>query len=101
MLNSDLCDYSDTYTAVKGTIVVKTENGRVIDGWNRNLTLKNNAPFTNSISKINNFLIDSAEGLNVVMLIYIIFYVGWIQPKIIKNQPVVYGITQKIFQFIL
>ena len=101
MLNSDLCDYSDTYTAVKGTIVVKRENGRVIDGWNRNLTLKNNAPFTNSISKINNFLIDNAEGLNVVMLIYIIFYVGWIQPKIIKNQPVVYGITQKVFQFIL
>ena len=43
MLNSDLCDYSDIYTAAKGNIVVKTENGRVIDGWNRNLILKNNA----------------------------------------------------------
>ena len=82
MLNSDLCDYSDIYTAAKGNIVVKTENGRVIDGWNRNLILKNNAPFTNWISKINNLLIDNAEGLNVVMLIYIISYVGWIQPKL-------------------
>ena len=35
------------------------------------------------------------------MLIYIISYVGWIQPKIVENQPVVYGITQKMFQFIL
>ena len=76
MLNSDLCDYSDIYTAAKGNIVVKTENGRVIDGLNRNLILKNNAPFTNWISKINNLLIDNAEGLNVVMLIYIISYVG-------------------------
>ena len=82
MLNSDLCDYSDMYTAAKGNIVVKTENGRVIDGWNGNLILKNNAPFTNWISKINNLLIDNAEGLNVVMLIYIISYVGWIQPKL-------------------
>ena len=82
MLNSDLCDHSDMYTAAKGNIVVKTENGRVIDGWNRNLILKNNAPFTNWISKINNLLIDNAEGLNVVMLIYIISYVGWIQPKL-------------------
>ena len=82
MLNSDLCDYSDIYTAAKGNIVVKTENGRVIDGWNRNLILKNNAPFTNWISKINNLLIDNAEGLNVVMVIYIISYVGWIQPKL-------------------
>ena len=32
MLNSDLCDYSDIYTAAKGNIVVKTENRRVIDG---------------------------------------------------------------------
>ena len=31
---------------------------------------KNNAPFTNCISKINNVLIDNAEDLDFVMPIY-------------------------------
>ena len=34
---------------------------------NRSLAFKNNAPFTNCISKINNVLIDNAEDLDVVM----------------------------------
>ena len=45
ILESDLCDYSDAYIVVKGTITVQTENNRVIDGYNRNLILKNNASF--------------------------------------------------------
>ena len=45
MLESDICDYSDAYIVVKGTITVQTENNRVIDGNNRNLILKNNASF--------------------------------------------------------
>ena len=40
MFRSDLCDYSDAYTVVKGTITVQTENSRAIDGYNRNLILK-------------------------------------------------------------
>ena len=52
MLRSDLCDYSHTYIVVKETITVKTRNNRAIDGYNRNLILKNNAPFTNCISKL-------------------------------------------------
>ena len=52
MLRSDLCDYSDAYIVVKGKITVQTENNRVIDGYNRNIILKNNAPFTNCISKM-------------------------------------------------
>ena len=59
MLQSDLCDYSDAYIVVKGAITVQTENNRAIDGYNRNLIFKNNASFTNCISKINNTLNDN------------------------------------------
>ena len=61
MLQPDLYYYSDTYVVVKGTLIVQTKSNRAIDGYNRNLILKNNAPFINCISKINNVLIDNAE----------------------------------------
>ena len=51
MLRSNLCDYSDAYILVNGTITV-TENNRR-DRQNRPLILKNNAPFTSCITKIN------------------------------------------------
>ena len=41
-----------------------------IDIRNRSLAFKNNAPFTNCISKINNILIGTAEDLDVVMSMY-------------------------------
>ena len=62
MLRSDLCDLSDTYIVVKGDITLTKSNGRgIIDIRNRFLAFKNNAPFTNCLSKINNVLIDNAE----------------------------------------
>ena len=68
MLRSDLCDYSDAYIVVKGDITLTKTNGRgIIDIRNRFLAFKNNAPFTNCISKINNVLIDNEEDLVVVM----------------------------------
>ena len=67
MLQSDLCDYIDAYIVVKGIITVQTETNRAIDGYNRNLTGKNNAPFINSMSKINNAFIDNAKDLEIVM----------------------------------
>ena len=71
MLRSDLCDYSDAYIVVKGDITLTETNGRgIIDIRNRFLAFKNNAPFTNWISKINNLLIDNAEDLDVVMPMY-------------------------------
>ena len=64
MLRCDLCDYSDVYIAVKGDITLTKTNGReIIDIRNRFLAFKNNAPFTNCISKINNILIDNAEDV--------------------------------------
>ena len=71
MLRSDLCDFSDAYIVVKGDITLTKTNGRgIIDIRNRFLAFKNNAPFTNCISKINNVLIDNVEDLDVVMPMY-------------------------------
>ena len=68
---SDLCDFSDAYIVVKGTITLtKTDRIRFIDIRNRFLAFKNNTPFTNCISKINNVLIDNAEDLDIVMPMY-------------------------------
>ena len=50
MLRSDLCDYSNAYTVVKGTITIVRPNGAK---RNKEVTFKNNAPFINCISKIN------------------------------------------------
>ena len=67
MLRSDLRDFSDAYIVVKGTITVTNPN----DGnCKYKLVLKNNAPFTSCISKINNTLIDNAEHLDNVMPMY-------------------------------
>ena len=57
MLRSDLCDYSDVYILVKGTITV-TANGdnnnedNIRDKRNRPLILKNNAPFVSCIKEL-------------------------------------------------
>ena len=67
MLRSDLCDYSDAYILVKGTITVTNPDN---DEFDKELALKNNAPFVSFISKINNTLIDNAEDLDVVMPMY-------------------------------
>ena len=51
MLRSDLCDFSDAYIVVKGTItVVRPNNAK----RNKATAFKNAAPFINCISKINN-----------------------------------------------
>ena len=67
MLRSDLCDFSDAYIVVKGTITVTNPDNNVYD---KKLAFKNNAPFLSCISKINNTFIDNAEDLDVVMPMY-------------------------------
>ena len=64
MLRSDLCDFSDAYIVVKGTIiVVRPDNAK----RNKATAFKNNAPFINCISKINGAKTDNAEDLDVVI----------------------------------
>ena len=91
MLRSDLCDYSDAYVVVKGTITVakkiftaddfeapnNTENNaNAINTANDNafgekkLFFKNNAPFINCASKITGVKIDNEEDLDVAMPMY-------------------------------
>ena len=68
MLRSDLCSFSDAYIVVIGTIALTKTNRRgFIDIRNRFVAFKNNAPVTNSISKIINVLIDNEEDLDVAM----------------------------------
>ena len=50
MLRSDLCDFSDVYIVVKGTITVTGTNNK--SRKNRHSAFKNNAPFISCISKI-------------------------------------------------
>ena len=71
VLRSDLCDFSDAYIVVNGTIILRKRDGRdFIDIWNRSSAFKNSALFTNCISKINNVLIENAEDLDLVMPMY-------------------------------
>ena len=67
MLESDLCDYSDAYIVVEGTITVTHPDDVAYD---KKLAFKSNAPFISYISKINNTLIDNAENLDIVMSMY-------------------------------
>ena len=67
MLRSDLCDYSDAYIIVKGTIAVTRPNNNAYD---KKLAFENNAPFNSCITNVNNTLIDNAEDLDIVMLMY-------------------------------
>ena len=67
MLRSDLCDFSNAYIVVKGTIAITRPNNNTYD---KKLTFKNNAPFISYITKINNTLIDNAEDLDIVMPMY-------------------------------
>ena len=75
MLSSNLCDYSDAYTLVKGTIMVTapgTNNGanNIRDKRNRPLISKNNAPFVSCITRINGELIEDADDSDIVMSMY-------------------------------
>ena len=81
----DICDYSDTYIVIKKTATVHTENDKAVDGHNRYIIFKNNAPFTNCISKIKNILIGNAEDLDFVM----------------SRHLVLHEIIQEIFRLIL
>ena len=72
MLKSSLCDYSDAYILVKGTISINNTaaQGAAANNTNKKVIFKNCAPFTNCISEINNMQIDDAKDIDIVMPMY-------------------------------
>ena len=71
MFRSSLCDSSDTYILVKGTILVtNTVTAAAPNNRNKKVIFKNCAPFDNCIVKINNTEIDYAKDIDVVMPLY-------------------------------
>ena len=72
MLKFSLCDYSDAYIHVRGTITVNNTaaEGAAAHDNNKKAIFKNCAPFTNCISEINNTDLDNAKDLDIVMPMY-------------------------------
>ena len=74
MLRTSLCDYSDGYILVSGTIIITGEGNddaaRRLDEINKGVIFKNCPPFTDCISEINNTQIDNAKDIDVVMPMY-------------------------------
>ena len=75
MLRSNLCNYSDAYILVKGSITVTASEANndaynIRDKRNRPLILKNNAPFVSCITRVNGELIEDADDLDIVMPMY-------------------------------
>ena len=69
MLRLSLCDYSDAYIIVSGTITV----AELLAGGGNNsiqVVFKNFAPFSNCINEINNAQIDNAKYIDVKMRMY-------------------------------
>ena len=70
MLKSSLCDYSDTYILVKGTITITGAGddaaARQADERDKGVVFKNCAPFSNCISEINNTQVDNAKDIDIV-----------------------------------
>ena len=72
IIRSNLCDYSDAYIFVKGTITVpNTEDaGAAVNNYNKILIFKKCAPFTDCITKINNTQVDDAQKIDILMPMY-------------------------------
>ena len=74
MLRSNLCDYADAYIHVKGTITItgagNDDVAKQLDERNKGVIIKNCAPFTKFISRINNTDIDTAQDIDIVMPMY-------------------------------
>ena len=74
MLKSSLCDYSDAYIWVKGTITMTGVGddaaARQADERDKGVVFKNGVPFTNCIGEINNTQVDNVTIDDIVMPMY-------------------------------
>ena len=74
MLESNLCDYADSYILVKGTITITgaraNADAKNADERDKGVTFKNCALFTKCIRRINNTDIDNAHDIDIAMPMY-------------------------------
>ena len=72
MIMSNLCDYSDAYILVKGTIAVPntTVVCAAVNSTNKKIIFKNWASFTDQITEINNTQVDNTKKIDIVMSMY-------------------------------
>ena len=70
MLKSSLCDYSDSYTLVSGTMTVPNTRTTANPDNRNNIIIKNCASFTDCISEIYNKQIDTCKDTDTVLQIY-------------------------------
>ena len=69
---SNLCDCSDAYILVMGTITVSNAAAvdAAVNNTNKKVIFKNYAPFTDCITEINDTQIDDGHKIDVVMPMY-------------------------------
>ena len=74
MLKSSLCDYSDSYILVKGTITFQDTSVQdpEANNTNKGVIFRNCASFTDYLREISNTLVDNAKDIDVVMLMYML-----------------------------
>ena len=74
MMRSNLCDYSNAYILLKGTITIDwlgdNDATKRADERSKGVIFKNCAPFTECISNINNTQINNVKYMHIMMLIY-------------------------------
>ena len=72
LLRSHLCDYSNAYLLVKGTITVRNiaTDSTANNTANKKVIFKNWALFSISITKINNAQVDGAHDIDIIMPMY-------------------------------
>ena len=72
-LRNDLCDFSDAYIVVIGTITA-TNPGNDDNVYNRKVSLKNSVSFFNCTLKINSQLTEDAQDLDIIISMYNLLY---------------------------
>ena len=97
MLKSSLCDYSDAYILVSETITIAPQAENNTNNVNIEILFKNIAPFTDSISEINNTQINNAKDIDVVMPMYNLMEYSYSYSKTSGS----FGNTVKIIQQIM
>ena len=68
-IRSSLCDYSDAYILLTGDIAVKNTNNANLAAAAK-VAFKNNAPFKNCRTEINDTFADEADYINIAMAMY-------------------------------